>query len=122
MNKLNLLYVEDDREVAQSYLGFFEAKGCTVQWRLSSSSAIKLMDREKFDLVITDYNLLHGDTGIPVAEEALKRGIPVRVFSGADWWEEQIESVRLVWVRKHYPEDIFRFIDEVRARVPGNVT
>jgi len=114
MSKLKLLYVEDDRNFADFFIEDFTRKGCEVHWRLTSSSAVKQMDRENFDLVITDYNLMYGDTGIPVAEEALKRGIPVRVFSGASWEDDRIESVRGIWVRKHYPEEIFDFIQEVQ--------
>jgi len=73
-----ILIVEDEPLVAFDIESMLADEGYEVVATVDKfAAAIEKLDREKVDLVICDVRL-HGDqTGIQLAREACKRGIPV---------------------------------------------
>lgn len=107
---LRLLYVEDDKTQAAAQIRWLMSRGCEVFHVNSSKAAIEKMDTEVFHAIVTDWNLLGSDTGAPVVREALRRGYPVRVWSGL-----LVAEHADIWICKSRPEEIDRFLTEVRG-------
>ena len=78
-----ILIVEDEPLVAFDMETMLADEGYRVVDTVDTyAAAIEALDREKVDLIICDVRL-HGDkTGIHLAKEACKRGIPVLFATG----------------------------------------
>jgi DNA-binding response OmpR family regulator len=82
---LRILVVEDDDAVCKSLLALLEIEGYEVRCAASATDGIEELQRNVFDLVITDYNLPNG-TGSWMVREARKsgrlEGTPVILMTG----------------------------------------
>jgi two-component system, sensor histidine kinase len=65
-----IVVIDDDRLVLDGVCGLLRGWGCHVSASTSSSAALTslLKLREKPDLIISDHNFTHGETGIAVIE------------------------------------------------------
>lgn len=114
---LKILLVEDDTMMAQCVRDCLEYdRGHEVVWVKYALAATKKLDSEPFDLVITDFNLLGTDTGEVVARKALLMKLPVRIYSGASWYEYRLPGLEDIWLSKSYLEDVWAFVDEIQAQ------
>jgi CheY-like chemotaxis protein len=71
-----ILLVEDDHVYRTLLLSTLRNVGYHCSFCIDGSQAIKILTREKFDLLITDY-LLPGSNGIEVIRSARNQGIDV---------------------------------------------
>ncbi|MCP3962039.1 MAG: EAL domain-containing protein [bacterium] len=90
---LRLLLVEDDTVDRMAFERFVKRRGLDydVTVARSADEARELLDRESFDIVLTDYHLGDG-TGVEVLE--LEPGIPVIVITGAGDEETAVAAMR----------------------------
>jgi DNA-binding response OmpR family regulator len=114
---LKILLAEDDHMMAQCVSDCLEYdRGHEVVWVKYALAATKRLDTETFDLVITDFNLLGTDTGEVIARKALSMNIPVRIYSGASWYEYRLAGLESIWLSKSCLEDVWAFVDEIQAQ------
>jgi CheY-like chemotaxis protein len=74
MNELkNILYVEDE-EVAFSVVKRFLEKQCIVENASDAESAINLLEKKKYDLILMDISLKHSINGLDLTR--LIRNMP----------------------------------------------
>lgn len=108
--ELIVLYVEDDFWVAKPMIEALVGRGYKVIHVESATQALESMKACSFGAVVTDWNLLRGETGASVVEAAEAAGIPVRICSGL------LETAKWshLWIAKGYPEQIFAFLALVR--------
>jgi two-component system, response regulator PdtaR len=99
-----ILIVEDepltafDNEVMLGDLGYE-----VVATLDSFEDAIELLDREKIDLILSDYRLSGERTGMDLARAAKKRGIPI-VFSTGHQLPPESVQLALGCIAKPYSE------------------
>lgn len=107
---MTVLYVEDDWWVAKPMIEALVGRGYKVMHAQTATQAIELMGAFAFKAIVTDWNLLRGETGASVVEAAEAAGIPVRICSGL------LETAKWshLWIAKGYPEQIFAFLASVR--------
>ncbi len=121
---MKILVVEDDRSAAELLRGALEALGWEVVLSFEGDRALSLIERERFDVVVSDVDL-PGMTGIDLARAALSRlEAPPRfiLVSGQDRIIESVNSLEL-GVDDFLPKPlnlkrlvaILRRIDERRA-------
>ncbi len=63
-----LLFIEDDRELTQTFLDYFRESGNATTWATTIAEASRLLDKEKFDAIILDILLPDGN-GMKFIEE-----------------------------------------------------
>ena len=68
-----LLYVEDDEDLRDVIAGILIEAGFEVTAESSAESALERLERDHYDIVLTDYNLLR-ETGAWLLESASTRG------------------------------------------------
>ncbi|MER2559266.1 MAG: ATP-binding protein [Myxococcaceae bacterium] len=73
-----VLLVDDDEQVRRSVERVLVRAGYHVQAVSSAEAALELLDKERFDLLLTDI-MLPGRDGIQLADEAQQRFPPLRV-------------------------------------------
>ncbi len=84
--KIRILVVEDDPSVRKALYFSFEKVGYRPKTVDSLSGARMLLVDGQFDLVVTDYQLAPGETGLDLLEylKRKKPDLPVIVISGVD--------------------------------------
>ena len=115
-----ILIVEDepltafDNEVMLGDLGYE-----IVATLDSFEDAIELLDREKVDLILSDYRLSGKQTGMDLARAAQKRSIPI-VFSTGHKLPEESVQVALGCISKPYSERTLKLaLEAVDKRLAG---
>jgi signal transduction histidine kinase/ActR/RegA family two-component response regulator len=123
VGKLSILVVDDDeniRSVLAEMLGFLEHR---VASAAGGTEAFELLEKQTFDLVITDLGM-PGISGWEVSQRAKKKNAhaPVIMISG---WGSQIDPSRVaasgvdrVLSKPFHLDDIRRAIGEVFAKAP----
>jgi response regulator RpfG family c-di-GMP phosphodiesterase len=56
--KIPVLYVNKDKDTAEMILRWLEMNGCEAVSASSGTEALRLLEKQKFDLCIAEYNLL----------------------------------------------------------------
>lgn len=81
--QLRILVVDDDPSVAISYRDVLIRVGFSVEVTYSSRTALWFIEKEDFDLVLTDLNMpeLHGDE-LAKRIKKIKPDLPVIIMSG----------------------------------------
>jgi CheY-like chemotaxis protein len=82
-----VIVIDDDRLVVDSMSGLLRSWGCEVSTASSSTAALNALDqaKRKPDLIISDYHLVDGETGIAVIERLRRAGnvsIPALLITG----------------------------------------
>ena len=115
-----ILIVEDepltafDNEVMLGDLGYE-----IVATLDSFEDAIELLDREKVDLILSDYRLSGERTGMDLARAAQKRSIPI-VFSTGHKLPKESVQVALGCINKPYSERTLKLaLEAVDKRLAG---
>ncbi len=81
--------------------------------------AIELLDREKVDLILSDYRLSGKQTGMDLARAAQKRSIPI-VFSTGHKLPKESVQVALGCINKPYSERTLKLaLEAVDKRLAG---
>ncbi|MDN3670014.1 sigma-54 dependent transcriptional regulator [Echinicola jeungdonensis] len=79
MSKGNILLIEDDLTYSKIIKTFLEKHGFNITSTTKISDAYALIEKEKFNLVITDYRLPDG-TGMEVLENIIAKNAEIRVI------------------------------------------
>lgn len=115
-----ILVVEDepltafDNEVMLGDLGYE-----VVATLDSFEDAIELLDREKIDLILSDYRLSSQRTGLDLARAAKNRGIPI-VFSTGHELPSESEQLAVGCIHKPYSERTLKLaLNAVEKRLSG---
>lgn len=69
-----VLYVEDDEDSREALKMFFEMRGCEFTGASTVADGLDALREQRFDLVITDYNLPDQD-GVAMLETAISDGL-----------------------------------------------
>jgi signal transduction histidine kinase len=80
-----VVVIDDDRLVREGTGGLLESWGCSVVTAASPEGATEQLDGRTPDLIVTDFHLQYGSTGIEVIEALRKvcgRHIPAVIISG----------------------------------------
>jgi CheY-like chemotaxis protein len=117
-----ILIVEDepltafDNEVMLGDLGYE-----VVATLDSFEDAIELLEREKIDLILSDYRLSGRRTGLDLARAAKNRGIPI-VFSTGHKLPAESAQLALGCISKPYSERTLKLaLNAVDKRLSGKV-
>ena len=115
-----ILIVEDepltafDNEVMLGDLGYE-----VVATLDSFEDAIELIDREKIDLILSDYQLSSQRTGLDLARAAKNRGIPIIFSTGHELPPESMQ-LALGCINKPYSERTLKLaLNAVDRRLSG---
>jgi CheY-like chemotaxis protein len=65
MDKIKILIVDDEKIILKAYAKELEAIGCEVYRAMNGQEAIKMAQRENFDIVFTDL-VMPGMNGVEV--------------------------------------------------------
>jgi len=57
LKKLKILLVDDDEWIRDSLSIYFESEGFRIKACRSAEAGLKILERERFDVIITDYKL-----------------------------------------------------------------
>ncbi len=85
---------------------------CRVSAASASGEALKVLDRDRPDLVVVDA-LLPGMSGIELAAEAARRGIPAILMTGEAQASEELTASG--WRHLHKPFRVDTLLAEVHA-------
>ena len=117
-----ILIVEDepltafDNEVMLGDLGYE-----VVATLDSFEDAIELLDREKIDLILSDYRLSSQRTGLDLARAAKNRGIPIIFSTGHELPAESVQ-LALGCINKPYSERTLKLaLNAVDRRLSGKI-
>ena len=115
-----ILVVEDEPLVAFDNEVMLGDLGYEVVATLDSfEDAIELLDREKIDLILSDYRLSGERTGLDLARAAKNRGIPI-VFSTGHALPSESTQLALGCINKPYSERTLKLaLNAVDRRLAG---
>jgi CheY-like chemotaxis protein len=82
---LRILAVDDEPAFARMIALILNKQGHRVEVATSANSALKLLEHQEFDLVITDLGLGSGLNGWQMAEQVAQRWPAVRVVLATGW-------------------------------------
>jgi DNA-binding NtrC family response regulator len=93
-NRARVLVVDDEQIIVKRLKTLLEGLGYTVSAFTDSEAAIKKIEAEDFDLVITDLKMRKND-GLKILESARKKDEDIRVIiiTGLNNWECLAETV-----------------------------
>ena len=117
----SLLLVEDNRAVLRSLTRLLEIYGYNVTEVTSGPEALTVIRERKdpFDLIITDYRLPKGETGIDLirrVRQALEVDMPALVITGEVFQVQAVESSGLRILQKPVTADLLnKHIQEMLA-------
>ena len=111
-----MLLVEDDAGVAAIALEILEGFGLEVDWAETGDDALKFLQADDFDLMLTDVVMPGGMSGIDLAREAAARWPDLRIALTSGYVGEDVDAVLAdtVWplLRKPYSSDQLRALLE----------
>lgn len=79
-----ILYVDDDPAIRETMQMYFEFNEYPIQVAEEGNDALSKLEKEYFDVVITDINMPNGMGGIDFINKLIEKGIeiPILVVSG----------------------------------------
>jgi DNA-binding NtrC family response regulator len=95
MKRGDLLLIDDDRNVLESMADWLRDQGHTVDEAADKSTAIELLRRERYDLVLSDIRLQDGD-GFEILSHCRSHhpGLQVILLTGYGTVETGVEAIR----------------------------
>ena len=88
-----MLLVEDDAGVAAIALEILEGFGLEVDWAETGDDALKFLQADDFDLMLTDVVMPGGMSGIDLAREAAARWPDLRIALTSGYVGEDVDAV-----------------------------
>ncbi len=80
----NILLVEDDKSIVSNLTAFLKAEGFLVKSAAGQTEALKLLEREQFQLALLDISLSDGNGFTTCSAIKSEYGIPVIFLTAAD--------------------------------------
>lgn len=117
MDKLNILYVEDDRMAAGTVLSIAAGEGDRVIWEDTGAGGLKRAGSEAFDIIILD-RMLPDTDGVTVTKRLREAGIdaPILMLSALGRAQDRVEGLEAgvddYMAKPYQPEEL---IARVRA-------
>ena len=117
MDKLNILYVEDDRIAAGTVLSIAAGEGDRVIWEDTGAGGLKRAGSEAFDVIILD-RMLPDTDGVTMTKRLREAGIdvPILMLSALGRAEDRVEGLEAgvddYMAKPYQPEEL---IARVRA-------
>ena len=92
---VRVLVVDDDRSMCEMLESNLEQRGFDVSTRLSAAEALEVVNREDFDVVVTDVNM-RDVTGVELCDQLLERRplLPVILITAYGTMETAIQAIR----------------------------
>jgi DNA-binding NtrC family response regulator len=93
--KGRILLVDDDRALCETLAIGLRKRDFAVSWKTSVEEALDTIDREDFDVVVTDLNM-QGTSGLELCERvtAARRDLPVVVLTAFGNFESAVAAIR----------------------------
>lgn len=91
---MKLLLVEDDTDLAENVIDYFELNGCFTDYAMSGEVALELLKTNKYDAVVLDINL-PGIDGFEVCRQVrrnLHLNIPVLMLTARTLLDDKLEG------------------------------
>lgn len=94
LDKYSVLLVEDNTDIAGQLGNYLTEKGFIVDFAYDGKTALNLLAKERFDIVILDLMLpdTDGSTVCQHIKQNLERNIPVLMLTARDSLEEKIDG------------------------------
>mgnify|MGYP001022573263 CR=1 FL=1 len=80
MMKYKILVVDDNEDICFVLKSYFEETGYSVQVAENAFEAFSLLEKEEYDMVILDYNLGYGPTGLDIFYKIKEMNLPVKIL------------------------------------------
>ncbi len=112
MNKTDILIVENDPKEQRRLVNFFKGKNLTYRTAEKGKDALRMIDKEKFRLVVLDIDLDDEITGIDVAVKLMKQGGSF-IFNTQfpESFNNALKLKPVSFIDKKDPDSIFRHIE-----------
>ena len=113
----NILVIDDDSYICNLLVNYLEKNGYQTQYSLTGNKGIKLIEKKKFDLVLSDFRLPDGD-GMEILKKIkeLKPDLPVIImtaYADVRMAVKLIKSGAFDYVTKPIqPEEILNLINK----------
>jgi len=107
--KKRILIIEDDSTMRTALAMMLEAENCEVNETESGEKALSLMEKNGFDLIVTDL-FLNGTTGLDIFK-AFHKKVPVLIitgFSDADLAKKAQQIARDAYLEKPFTSEVFK--------------
>ena len=117
MDKLNILYVEDDRIAAGTVLSIAAGEGDRVIWEDTGAGGLKRAGSEAFDIIILD-RMLPDTDGVTMTKRLREAGVdvPILMLSALGRAQDRVEGLEAgvddYMAKPYQPEEL---IARVRA-------
>jgi DNA-binding NtrC family response regulator len=89
----HVLVVDDDRDSCELLREIFSVQGWNVETALNPSQALRVAEKEKIDLVVTDINLESNQSGLDLLKD-LRSRCPVILVTGFGTLDAAVEAAR----------------------------
>ncbi len=91
-----LLFVDDDMAILDGYKFIFESEGFKVDLAEDSASMMKLLDENKYDMIVMDYHL-KGEKGMDLIDEIYKQNPNQKIvfISGQKNADEELQRLEI---------------------------
>lgn len=90
-----ILFVDDDPNIQRMVEIFLRDSGYQITFAKNGRSALKFIENEPFDLLITDIQMPELD-GLSLAKAILEKGIQIPVIVVSAFGEENISTDKLI--------------------------
>lgn len=123
----NILVIDDDSYICNLLVNYLEKNGYQAQYSLTGNKGIKLIEKKKFDLVLSDFRLPDGD-GMEILKKIkeLKPDLPVIImtaYADVRMAVKLIKSGAFDYVTKPIqPEEILNLINKATPNYPKKET
>jgi len=124
---INILVIDDDSYICNLLVNYLEKNGYQTQYSLTGNKGIKLIEKKKFDLVLSDFRLPDVD-GMEILKKIkeLKPDLPVIImtaYADVRMAVKLIKSGAFDYVTKPIqPEEILNLINKATPNYPKKET
>jgi len=115
MSLKKILYVDDDTDIRETMKMYFELHDYPIEVAEEGRDALSKLEKEKFDVVITDINMPNGMGGIDLIQEMFKKGleVPILVVSGYVNNDEIVKKIGKNVLYFNKPIDFDKLIEAI---------
>jgi len=91
---MRLLLVEDDTDLAENILDYFELHGCTADYCMSGESALELLHQNHYDAIVLDINLpgIDGFEVCRLVRHKMRLNIPILMLTARTMLDDRLNG------------------------------
>lgn len=122
--RMNVLLLEDNVEVARSLGEYLEAMGCSMDYAYSAKASLELVRENPYDVLILDISMpgMNGLEACVTMRSGLQIATPILFLTARDTLEDKLEGFRSgaddYLVKPFSPEELFCRLHALNARGP----